>query len=153
MTSAYSVLLRIILPLILRSWHPNKGHFLYKRKSLFYISWKFKHLLNLWPFLKSNLPYMQPFCNWMSIAFKFCIFRKAFSFDDLDKPNGFNWFSVCRNSNNRTTCKKINNRSGHVRCSMQKVVLRNFTKLTGKHLCQSLCPENVNQQSNNSIHL
>ena len=24
------------------------------------------------------------------------------------------------------------------RCSMKKVVLRNFTKFTGKHLCQSL---------------
>ena len=29
-------------------------------------------------------------------------------------------------------------RSSHQRCSMKKGVLRNFTKFTGKHLCQSL---------------
>ena len=30
------------------------------------------------------------------------------------------------------------NRSSHRRCSVQKGVLRNFVKFTGKHLCQSL---------------
>ena len=30
------------------------------------------------------------------------------------------------------------NRSSHQRCSIKKGVLRNFTKFTGKHLCQSL---------------
>ena len=30
------------------------------------------------------------------------------------------------------------NRSGHQRCSVEKGVLRNFAKFTGKHLCQSL---------------
>ena len=29
-------------------------------------------------------------------------------------------------------------RSNHQRCSMQKGVLRDFTKFTGEHLCQSL---------------
>ena len=29
-------------------------------------------------------------------------------------------------------------RSSHQRCSMKKTVLRNFTKFTGKHLCQCL---------------
>ena len=29
-------------------------------------------------------------------------------------------------------------RSSHRRCSVRKLVLRNFTKFTGKHLCQSL---------------
>ena len=29
-------------------------------------------------------------------------------------------------------------RSSHQRCSLRKGVLRNFTKFTGKHLCQSL---------------
>ena len=29
-------------------------------------------------------------------------------------------------------------RSNHQRCSMKKTVLRNFTKFTGKHLCQCL---------------
>ena len=29
-------------------------------------------------------------------------------------------------------------RSSHQSCSMQKGALRNFTKFTGKHLCQSL---------------
>ena len=31
-----------------------------------------------------------------------------------------------------------NNRSSHRRCSVRKVVLRNFAKFTGKHPCQSL---------------
>ena len=31
-----------------------------------------------------------------------------------------------------------NNRSSHQKCSMKKGVLKNFTKFTGKHLCQSL---------------
>ena len=31
-------------------------------------------------------------------------------------------------------------RSSHQRCSVRKGVLRNFTKFTGKHLCQSLMP-------------
>ena len=30
------------------------------------------------------------------------------------------------------------NRSSHQRCSVEKGVLRNFAKFTGKHLCQSL---------------
>ena len=30
------------------------------------------------------------------------------------------------------------NRSSHQRCSIRKGVLRNFSKFTGKHLCQSL---------------
>ena len=29
-------------------------------------------------------------------------------------------------------------RSSHRRCSVRKGILRNFTKFTGKHLCQSL---------------
>ena len=32
----------------------------------------------------------------------------------------------------------IKNRSSHQRCYVRKGVLRNFTKFTGKHLCQSL---------------
>ena len=32
----------------------------------------------------------------------------------------------------------LKNRSSHQRCSLQNGVLRNFTKLTGKHLCQGL---------------
>ena len=31
-------------------------------------------------------------------------------------------------------------RSSHQRCSIEKGVLRNFAKFTGKHLCQSLRP-------------
>ena len=33
-------------------------------------------------------------------------------------------------------CKKL--KSSHRRCSVRKGVLRNFSKFTGKHLCQSL---------------
>ena len=33
--------------------------------------------------------------------------------------------------------KKENTRSGHQRCSVRKGILRNFTKFTGKHLCQA----------------
>ena len=32
----------------------------------------------------------------------------------------------------------LKDRSSHQRCSIQKGALRNFTKFTGKHLCQSL---------------
>ena len=34
--------------------------------------------------------------------------------------------------------KKAVDRSSHRRCSVKKGVLRNFTKFTAKHLCQSL---------------
>ena len=34
--------------------------------------------------------------------------------------------------------KKNVHRSSHRRCSVKKGVLKNFTKFTGKHLCQSL---------------
>ena len=33
---------------------------------------------------------------------------------------------------------KTRSRSSHQRCSMKKGVLKNFTKFTGNHLCQSL---------------
>ena len=39
---------------------------------------------------------------------------------------------------NGSNNKIIDIRSRHQSCSMKKVVLRNFTKFTGKHLCQSL---------------
>ena len=32
----------------------------------------------------------------------------------------------------------LKSRSSHQRCSIRKYVLRNFTKFTGKHLCQSV---------------
>ena len=37
-----------------------------------------------------------------------------------------------------TNCNPLLFRSIPQRCSMKKGVLRNFTKFTGKHLCQSL---------------
>ena len=36
------------------------------------------------------------------------------------------------------TLRDGKSRSCHKRCSVKKDVLKNFTKLTGKHLCQSL---------------
>ena len=36
-------------------------------------------------------------------------------------------------------CRVFTFRSSHRRCSVRKGTLRNFTKFTGKHLCQSLC--------------
>ena len=33
---------------------------------------------------------------------------------------------------------KVLFRSSHQRCSIKKIVLKNFTKFTGKHLCQSI---------------
>ena len=33
---------------------------------------------------------------------------------------------------------QVGDRSSHQRCSIKKSVLKNFTKFTGKHLCQSL---------------
>ena len=38
----------------------------------------------------------------------------------------------------KSSKRDTGNRSSHQRCSMKKGVLRNFTKFTGKHLCQSL---------------
>ena len=38
-------------------------------------------------------------------------------------------------------------RSNHRRCSVKRSVLRNFAKLTGKHLCQSLCFDKVTGRS------
>ena len=35
-------------------------------------------------------------------------------------------------------CQNMKVRVGHQRCSVGKIVLRNFTKFKGKHLCQSL---------------
>ena len=34
--------------------------------------------------------------------------------------------------------KLVEGRSSHQRCSVKKGALRNFAKLTGKHICQSL---------------
>ena len=58
-------------------------------------------------------------------------------------------YTNIENSNVLTKNKKTGNlkivleflvtfRSSHQRCSVKKGVLRNFTKFTGKHLCQSL---------------
>ena len=64
-------------------------------------------------------------------------------------------FHFCQNNRNEITparslfhvnsCKRLTrhrneniSRSSHQRCSIKKDVLRNFTKFTGKHLCQSL---------------
>ena len=43
--------------------------------------------------------------------------------------------SLCRRLSQNIFCEY---RSSHRRCSIKKGVLRNFAKLTGKHLCQSL---------------
>ena len=56
------------------------------------------------------------------------------------------WFIIKKKFVNYRTLEKIiivldiinQFRSSHQRCSMQKGVLRNFIKFTGKHLCQSL---------------
>ena len=37
------------------------------------------------------------------------------------------------------TSENLSSRSSHQKCSLETVVLKNFTKFTGKHLCQSLC--------------
>ena len=53
-----------------------------------------------------------------------------------------NYALLCLNQNSNV--QRISNvqcamcRSSHQRCSLKKCVLRNFTKFTGKHLCQSL---------------
>ena len=47
----------------------------------------------------------------------------------------------CKGKQNRLSLfykHRIIFRSSHQRCSIKKGVLRNFTKFTGKHLCQSL---------------
>ena len=41
-----------------------------------------------------------------------------------------------------------NIRSSHRKCSLKKGALKNFTKFTGKHMCQSLFFNNVAEQIN-----
>ena len=41
-----------------------------------------------------------------------------------------------------------NIRSSHRKCSLKKGTLKNFTKFTGKHMCQSLFFNNVAEQIN-----
>ena len=45
---------------------------------------------------------------------------------------------ICFKNKTRVTMHCFNCRSSHQRCSIKKGVFRNFTKFTGKHLCQSL---------------
>ena len=52
-------------------------------------------------------------------------------------PAGNNMF-IFNNRNTRTRCEIYSNRSSDQRCSVGIGVPRNFTKFTGKHLCQSL---------------
>ena len=44
----------------------------------------------------------------------------------------------CYKKTKHAKTKYVRVRRSHRRCSVRKVVLRNFGKFTGKHLCQSL---------------
>ena len=44
-------------------------------------------------------------------------------------------------------------RTSHQRCSIEKGVLRNFKKFTGKQLCQSLCLHKVAGHSDTGVFL
>ena len=48
------------------------------------------------------------------------------------------WNLGCKHAYKNIPVGKSRDRSSHRRCSVRKGVLRNFTKFTGKHLCQSL---------------
>ena len=50
---------------------------------------------------------------------------------DTVTPRLFTWHIM-----NRSSCTQI--RSSHWMCSIKKGIRRNFTKFTGKHMCQSL---------------
>ena len=58
----------------------------------------------------------------------------------------FCWNEISKKSSIKVDTRKMENckanhildRSSHRRCSVRKDVLRNFAKLTGKHLCQGL---------------
>ena len=49
-----------------------------------------------------------------------------------------NGFAVFAKKLHHRSLTEVQDRSSHQRCSVRKGVLRNFTKFTGKHLCQSL---------------
>ena len=44
------------------------------------------------------------------------------------------FYAYCKHN----TTLKLENRNSHKRCSIEIAVLKNFTKLIGKHLCQGL---------------
>ena len=59
---------------------------------------------------------------------------------------GYRWYRALA-KRVKKNIKLKGRRSSHRRCSVRKIVLRNFAEFTGKHLCQSLCwinaPEDV----------
>ena len=66
-------------------------------------------------------------------CFKICIIRQSFSVVMPLKDRLYQIYELdCKQS------EGILYRSSHRRCSVKKGVLKNFTKFTGKHLCQSL---------------
>ena len=63
-------------------------------------------------------------------------YRKSRSTTDIIRAH--RWIIAKTQMQNRTIYVTGMDRSSHQRCSIKKGVLRNFTKFTGKHLCQSL---------------
>ena len=84
-----------------------------------------------------------------TIVISVCWFRCRFRCQDVHaqiSKCSFSWIlSVlywktgiyCRDENTLWFFTLLTFRSGHRRCFVRKVVLRNFAKFTGKHLCQS----------------
>ena len=62
--------------------------------------------------------------SWIKLGLRFISFEKCLNL-------------ICSNS-----------KSSPQKCSVRKVVLRNFTKFTGKHLCQSLFFNKVDEKEN-----
>ena len=81
-------------------------------------------------------------CSW-SLVFDFATKPLLLVLEMLNSLLDSFQMSLCKLS--KTLFLKMTNlaffaylRSSHRRCSIKKDVLRNFTKLTGKHLCQRL---------------
>ena len=91
---------------------------------------------------------MQACVDWVLIVFGIQVRKKKRPVrpvfpDYLSVSYDYNFFDVVKNrTSNKFTkinLKEVETscRSTHQRCSIKKGVLRNCTKFTGKHLCQS----------------
>ena len=89
----------------------------------------FRHINRSTFFQCSNIFYTY------SVAFTTCYYSMISWL--FNKANIARWVRIV-SSSNYFFQNHFLFRSSHQRCSMKKGVLRNFTKFTGKHLCQSL---------------
>ena len=65
-----------------------------------------------------------------------CYYFQTWAKQTVGNSKHFKWYKIHQHYFLQSISNII--RNSHQKCSMKKGVLRNFTKFTGKHLCQSL---------------